>query len=157
MSVGLQKYYEQTKENYKWKQRVDVDVYASVSNATALKVKELLIGGKSPEDIKATLNVDDKINVLLTQGVFEVDQRELPTGLDIKKGISDVIQSNESYVVTNIKGVIAPEVKALDDVKGKVLSNYQSHLEEEWMQELHSKYTVEINKKSLKRLKKEFK
>ena len=156
-SVGLQKYYDQTKESYKWKERVDVDVYSSVSNATALKVKELLIGGKSPEDIKATLNVDDKINVLLTQGVFEVDQRELPTGLDIKKGISDVIQSNESYVVTNIKGVIAPEVKALDDVKGKVLSNYQSHLEEEWMQELHSKYTVEINKKSLKRLKKEFK
>ncbi|WP_026450755.1 peptidylprolyl isomerase [Aequorivita capsosiphonis] len=156
-SIGLQEYYNKTKENYQWKQRIDADIYAATSQMSAQQIQKMLAEGKSSDEIKATLNADDKVNVLITRGVFEVDQEELPKNLKIKDGTSDIYPSNDSFVVVNIKEIIAPGVKALDDVKGRVLSNYQNDIEKSWMHNLHSKYKVEINKKTLKRVKKELK
>ncbi len=156
-SLGIQKYYERTKAQYNWKERVEADVLSATSGATAQQVKEMLANGKTPEEIKATLNTDDKINVILTQGTFEEDQRELPKNLEIKEGVSSIYPSNNSFIVVNIKKIVPPGAKSLEDVKGKVLSNYQNDIEAQWMQELHDKYEVEINKKTLKNLKKELK
>jgi peptidyl-prolyl cis-trans isomerase SurA len=59
--------------------------------------------------------------------------------------------------VLNIEEVIPPGPKALEEVKGKVLSNYQNDIEAQWMDSLHKKYKVEVNKKALKHVKKDLK
>ncbi len=156
-SVGLQKYYDQNKDTYKWKQRVDADIFSANSTAIAQRAKEMLESGKSAEEVKTSLNTDNKVNVINTQGVFEIDQRELPQNLDVKKGVSKIYSSNESFVVVNIKEVIPAGIKELDEVKGRVLSNYQNDLEAKWMEKLHNNYKVEVNKKTLKHLKKDIK
>lgn len=156
-SIGLQEYYNKTKNNYQWKQRVDADIYSATSQMSAQQIQKMLAEGTSSDEIKAVLNSDEKVNVLITPGVFEVDQEELPKNLEIKKGTSSIYPSNGSFVLVNIKEIIAPGVKSLDDVRGRVLSNYQNDIEESWMKSLHSKYKVEINKKTLKRIKKELK
>ena len=156
-SIGIQEYYTKTQQNYQWKQRVDADVYSANSEMLAKQVQKMISEGKTPEEIKTALNTADKINVLITPGVFEVDQRELPQNLEIKKGTSTIYPSNDSFVVVNIKEVIPPGPKSLEDVKGKVLSNYQNDIEASWMKSLHSKYKVEVNKKTLKHVKKELK
>ena len=51
--------------------------------------------------------------------------------------------------------VFPPGSKDLKEIKGKVMSDYQNFLEEEWMKELRQKYKVEIHKKALKKVKKE--
>lgn len=156
-SIGIQEYYNKTKQNYQWKQRVDAEIYSATSQALAQQVQKMLGEGKTSEEIKAVLNTDSKVNVLITPGVFEIDQRELPKNLEIKKGTSTIYPSNDSFVVVNVKEIIAPGPKSLDDVKGKVLSNYQNDLEKSWMESLHSKYKVEVDKKALKHVKKELK
>ncbi len=156
-SIGIQEYYTKTQQNYQWKQRVDADIYSANSEMLAKQVQKMISEGKTPEEIKTALNTADKINVLITPGVFEVDQRELPQNLEIKKGTSTIYPSNDSFVVVNIKEVIPPGPKSLEDVKGKVLSNYQNDIEASWMKSLHSKYKVEVNKKTLKHVKKELK
>lgn len=40
----------------------------------------------------------------------------------------------------------------VDDVKGAVTTDYQNHLEQEWIKQLRKKYKVKINKKTLKEL-----
>lgn len=45
----------------------------------------------------------------------------------------------------------APEGPA--DVRAAVVADYQAQLEAEWLKELHSRYAVKINKKTLKKLK----
>lgn len=156
-TIGLQKYYEKNKMNYRWKERVEADVFAATSQIAAQQIQSLLREGKSPEDIKTALNQNGQINVLLTQGTFEVDQEELPKDLEMQKGISKVYNSHNSFVVVNIKEILPPSVKPLDEVKGRVISMYQNEIEKEWMDSLRSKYKVEVNKKTLKRLKKELK
>lgn len=156
-SIGIQEYYNKTKQNYQWKQRVDADIYSATSQMNAQKIQKMLAEGKTSEEIKTVLNADEKVNVLITPGVFEVDQDELPKNLEIKEGASNIYPSNDSYVVVDIKEIIASGVKSLEDVKGRVLSNYQNDLEKSWMHSLHSKYKVDVNKKALKRIKKELK
>lgn len=56
-----------------------------------------------------------------------------------------------SYAAFNGKILEAPEEAS--DVRGLVVSDYQNALEKEWLQQLHKKYKVKINKKILKQVK----
>ncbi len=156
-SLGLDEYYNKTKENYQWKQRLDADIYSATSENIAKQIQSMLAQGKTAEEIKASLNSEEKVNVLITPGLFEVDQHELPKNLEVKKGVSNIYPNNDSFVVVNIKEILAPDVKALDEVKGKVLSNYQNDIEASWMESLRKKYNVNVNKKALKHVKKDLK
>ncbi|SRX55545.1 peptidylprolyl isomerase [Aequorivita sp. CIP111184] len=156
-SVGIQEYYNKTKQDYQWKQRVDAEIYSATSEMLAQQIQKMLNEGKTAEEIKTALNTEEKVNVLITPGLFEVEQHELPAGLEIKEGVSKVYPSNDSFVVVNVKAIMAPSEKSLDDVKGKVLSSYQNDIEARWIKDLRSKYKVEVDKKTLKHLKKELK
>lgn len=49
------------------------------------------------------------------------------------------------------------KVNDLEEVKGEVISDYQKYLEEEWIKSLRKKNTIQIMKKTLKKLKKFYK
>ena len=53
-----------------------------------------------------------------------------------------------------LEGGIINAPEDYTDVKGQVTSDYQDLLEKNWVDELHKKYRVEINKKVLKQVKK---
>lgn len=153
-SIGLKNYYEKNKNNYKWKKRLDVDIYSSSDEITTKRVQTLIIKGEELATIKKQINSDGKINIITKSDIFEIDQRELPEGLIYEKGVSDIKLNDGFYVVVNIKEVIEPTLKEFDDVRGSVISDFQTEIEKKWMQSLRDKYKVEINNKSLKKLKK---
>lgn len=156
-TIGLGKFYEKTKDNYQWKQRVDADILSATSQANAQRIQKMLNDGMDAEAIKTELNPDGTVNVLVTSGTFEIGSQDLPANLEIKKGVSEIYPSNDSYTVVYVKNVLPSGVKELEDVKGKVISNYQNELEKRWMEELHSKYQVKVNNKVFKKLKKRLK
>lgn len=153
-STGLKDYYEKTKNNYKWKKRLDVDIYSSSDETTTKQVQTLLMRGEESATIKKQINSDGKINVITVSDVFEIDQSELPEDLIPEKGVSDIKLNDGFYVVVNIKEVIEPTLKEFDEVRGTVISDFQTEIEKKWMQSLRDKYEVKINNKSLKKLKK---
>ena len=153
-STGLKNYYEKTKNNYNWKKRLDVDIYSSSDEITTKQVQTLLMRGEESATIKKQINSEGKINVITVSDVFEIDQSELPEDLIPEKGISDIKLNDGFYVVVNIKEVIEPTLKEFDEVRGTVISDFQTEIEEKWMQSLRDKYEVKINNKSLKKLKK---
>ena len=155
-SIALKQYYAATKGNYMWKERVDVDIISSSNEVSAKKAQELLNKGMEITKIKELLNTGGKVNVIITSGIYEVDQNELPEGIEIKVGVSEIYKRDSYSVVVNVKEVIQPLIKEFINVKGIVLSNYQIEIEKRWMKTLRDKYKVEINKKSLKKIKKEF-
>ena len=153
-STGLKDYYEKTKNNYKWKKRLDVDIYSSSDEITTKQVQTLLMRGEESATIKKQINSDGKINVITVSDVFEIDQSELPEDLIPEKGVSDIKLNDGFYVVVNIKELIEPTLKEFDEVRGTVISDFQTEIEKKWMQSLRDKYEVKINNKSLKKLKK---
>lgn len=156
-SLGLKQFYETNKQNYRWKKRVEADVFSATSQLNAQRIQKMLQEGKSPEQIKAELNPEGTVNVLLTQGTFEEGEQELPKNFEFKTGISSIYPSNETYTVINVKNILPEGIKDLEDVRGRVISSYQNELEQKWMDHLRSSYKVDVNKKTLKKLKKQLK
>ena len=154
-SVGLQKYYEDHKQNYKWEKRFDTEIISATSEDKAAAAKKLFEKGKTGEEIKTELNKDGKVNVILTTGMFEKDERELPKGFKGKKGVSEIYNQNDSHIVIQVKNIVPAGIKPLEETRGSVLSDYQTYLEKTWIEQLRNKYNVTINKKALKEIKKE--
>ncbi len=154
-TIAIEAHYNKTKQNYMWKKRVDATVVAAPKNEDAQMVKKLLSEGADIDVIKKELNTEGKINVIVSKGIYEIDQKELPKGFIVIKGVSDVYKTDDSNVVVQVDEILEPSIKSFEDVKGKVISDYQLQLEEEWMKELHNKYQVTVNNKALKKVKKE--
>ncbi len=156
-SLGLENYFIKNKQNYKWDTRVDAVVYSTADKNVAIKIKALLEESKTEEQIKEALNTEDYISVISTKGIFEMGHPALPQNFKSVKGISKIYPpifhtntKTEQYNVVLVKDVLAPSFRDLDGIRGKVMSDYQNYLEEEWMKELKKKYTVKVNKKALK-------
>ncbi len=156
-TLGQEAFFNANKGNYNWKQRVDADVISTSDKAIMEQVKALLKEGKTAEEIKTELNKDKKAAIILSSKKFEIGQKGLPKDFEVKEGISKVYNENNTYTVVVTKEIIPAGPKEFDEVKGKVLSDYQNEVEKQWMESLRAKYEVEVNKRTLKRLRKELK
>lgn len=156
-SLGLAKFYEGVKQKYKWSERVDAVVISAADEVIAKSAQEMLIANKTVEEIKEAININDKVNILVTEGQFELSQRELPSNFVPEIGVSKIHNENNSFKVVKVIKILPISVKKLDEVKGRVLSEYQTNLEKNWIADLRAKYKVDINKKALKKIKKELK
>ncbi len=156
-TVGQQEYYKQFHSKYQWKQRVDAEIIGATKESVIKEVEALLKEGKTGDEIKDLLNKDKKVSVLLTKGVYEIGDRELPSNFKAKAGISEIFTENNSFLIVKVNKILPPGPKQYEDVKGKVMSDYQNLVEKRWMDELRAKYKVEVNPKTLKKLKKELK
>ncbi|MGJ8593897.1 MAG: peptidylprolyl isomerase [Aquaticitalea sp.] len=151
-SIGLKKYFEANKTNYRWNDRIEAELATAAKEADIEKVKQMMMQGMSDEDISNQLNSESQ-RVIFTKGMMETDHQALPKDLELKEGISKVYQYNDAYHVLMIKNVIPSSNKTFDEAKGKVISDYQNNIEENWLQSLNDRYKVKINDKSLKKIK----
>lgn len=147
-TIALQNYYEKNKANYFWDDRVEAIVTTSEDKSTAKKVRKLLKKNIEIDAIKAQEN-----KVVVSQGVFQMDDKEIPSSFTYKNGVSKVFKHNNQFVV--VKGIkeVLPSQQEFDDVKGKIINDYQIQLEKEWLAKLKAKYKVEINQDVFKKLK----
>jgi peptidyl-prolyl cis-trans isomerase SurA len=150
-SIGLKAYYDDTKEQYTWNERVDAIMVSSTDSSVVRQAGELLKQGKTADEIKQQFNTKDKVIVIVSNGIYEIGKSELPDGFVAVEGVSDIFSKNDSFSVLSVTKIIPPSLKSLEEVRGRVLSNYQNYLEQKWLQELRSKCKIEINKKALKK------
>lgn len=155
-SVGLQRYYEKVASNYKWDERINAEILSGADNAKVKQAMVMLKEGKDAETIKSELNTDGKVNIIISSGLYEKNDTTLPENLDFKSGVSPVLSNGKTFSVVNIMEVLPPSKKLFDEVRGRVMSEYQNELEEDWMNSLRAKYKVDVNEKTIKKLKKRY-
>lgn len=147
-TIALQKFYEVNKANYFWNDRVEAIITTSEDKSTAKKVRKLLKKGVSVDDLK---NKESK--VVVSQGMFQMNDKEIPTAYAYSNGVSKVFKHNNQYVVINAIKQVVPTQQEFEEIKGKVINDYQLQLEKDWLVELKAKYKVEINQDVLNKLK----
>lgn len=147
-TLGLKKYYENNKTSYFWKERVEAIVTTSENKTIAKKVKNLLKEGTSIETLKKKEN-----SVMVSQGMFELKDKEIPSNYKFTPGISKIFKHNNQYVVIKTTKKIAPNQKTFEEVKGRVINDYQVQLEKDWLHKLKQKYTVKVNQEMLDKVK----
>ena len=93
--------------------------------------------------------------MISTANTFEEGSQVLPQDFEFKEGVSQIYEHNESYHVILVKKVLPATNKTLDEAKGKVVSDYQNYIEDNWVASLNKRFKVEVDKKALKRVKKQ--
>jgi peptidyl-prolyl cis-trans isomerase SurA len=156
-TVGLKKFYEAHKMEHMWKKRVEVTVASSTKLETIKKAQALLKKGVDPQEIKDKLNLDNVVNVMTNSGVFEEGSDALPKTMKYNVGVSDVFKEGEYYFVTNVERILPESVKTLDECKGKMVNDYQQHLEQGWVDDLKKEFTVKTNPAVFENVKKQMK
>jgi len=148
-TIGLKKHYNKNKANYFWKKRIEAIVVTSETKVIAKEVRKLLKTNTTLEQLKASQKKS-----VVSEGLYELTDKELPKQFKSKIGVSKVFKHNNQYVV--VKGIkeVLPKQKSFDEVKGRVINDYQDKIEKDWLLNLAAKYKVEVHKSVLESVKK---
>jgi peptidyl-prolyl cis-trans isomerase SurA len=148
-TIGLKKYYDDNKANYLWKKRIEAVVVTSETKKEAKNVRKLLKTNVTIKQLK-----ESQKKSVVSEGLYELTDKELPKKYKSDIGVSKIFKHNNQYVV--VKGIkeFLPKQKLLTEVKGRVINDYQTQIEKDWLLNLALKYKVEVNKSVLESVKK---
>ena len=150
-SLGLIKYFSDNSEKYQWKERLNASIYTCIDLSAAKKVKSLLYklnrGSIDNSVILEKVNKDSPLNLDVKTNNYLRGENKYIDIISWKKGISkDIVADDGSYIIINVKDVLSAGNMTLDSVKGKVISDYQKFLDNQWILYLRDKYKYSVNK-----------
>ena len=143
-TIGLQDFFQKNSKNYQWKKRYNVDILSSTDKKFVEKAQKFLAKGKSLDYIKEQLNKDGKVNVMSKSGLYEENYDVLSNFQNLSKGVTNIIAKDQYFFVVNVTDTKPAGVKELSECKGKVIIDYQQYLENNWVDELKSEFTIKI-------------
>ena len=148
-TTGLKNFFEANRSNYTWGKRVDAVVYETISPEVAQKVADLLKKGLTSDSITSIINKDSELNLRVRKNKFEVEKTNFLSNQNLEKGINSPYKFEDKNYVVFVNEVIEPAQKELSEAKGLITSDYQNHLEKEWLNELENKHSIKINEEVL--------
>ncbi|RLD62762.1 MAG: hypothetical protein DRJ01_05480 [Bacteroidetes bacterium] len=147
-TVGLKKFYQEHKENYKWGERYKGSIYYCANEKIKNKLQKQL-NSKKQKDNKKLLekfNKKSEDNLKIVNGIFSKGKNEIIDFYVWNTG--DYKENDKEFIV--LKGEkIEPVCKTLNEAKGLITADYQTYLEKEWIESLRKKYKVTVNKEVL--------
>jgi peptidyl-prolyl cis-trans isomerase SurA len=157
-TIGLEKYYQENKSQYKWGERVRALVVTSPDKSLvdlAYKLADDYYSGKIKEQdilnkICKTDSTKSCINVADT--LFEKGDNLILDSIGWTPGISPIIFKENKFGFFIKKSKEAPGQKSLQEVKGICIADYQAYLEKIYLAELHKKYKIVVNEKLLEKM-----
>jgi len=158
-SAGLEKYYEENKNNYMWDERMDATFYSCRDEQVASKARTLLIKKSkkklTPEKVVESMikTFKDSSCIKTETGIFEKGANTFIDQMDWNTSISDIMEDNGMKVFIVKNRIVAPEPRKLDEARGLVTADYQAYLEKIWIEELRGKYNIEVNRDLLSKIK----
>lgn len=164
-SAGLENYYTTNKNNYMWAERLSATIYTAANEKVATDCRKMLKKKNTTATaILDELNKESQLNLSIKDGLFLMGDNDiidtLPNFVTMKKSGSTVFQNipkglspnftiNNQINFVNVKDVVAPAPKTLEEAKGLVTADYQSYLEKTWIEELRKAYPVVVNQQVL--------
>ncbi|MCB9245079.1 MAG: peptidylprolyl isomerase [Flavobacteriales bacterium] len=146
---GLENFFEANRDKYLWKKRLAYRAYHCSDSKTAKTVKKMLKKGNTDAEMLAAVNANNPLALRIDQKVVEQGSDETVDHLDWNKKITKIKDGskNKVYIVTD--SILPAGRKELRETLGPVTSDYQDHLENQWIESLKLKYPVVLNEKAL--------
>jgi peptidyl-prolyl cis-trans isomerase SurA len=144
-TAGLRAFFNQNRDQFRWSDRIDADVFICDSREIAKQVSDLIKQGLSSKEVTERANGKSALNVILRSQKMEIANTDFLQGRSFIKGLNEPYEfSGKFYVVVN-KDFIPASNKELDETRGAVTAAYQQYLEQKWIEELMAKYKVTVN------------
>ncbi|MFC4740656.1 peptidylprolyl isomerase [Flavobacterium ponti] len=156
-TIGQKQFYLDNIANYKWKKRVETEIYSSTNKSDIEKAFKYAKKGKDANYIKGKLNEEGKVNVMVQSGLYEEDDKSLPKKIELKSGLSEIVKEGDYYFFLNTKKVLPSQSKDFSEARGRVINDYQQFLEANWVSELKKNVDIKVNKDVLQKVKNQLK
>ncbi len=157
-TVGLQAFYEKSKDKFMWEKRLDAEIYHVQKDSILQPLldelkKKFKKGEVDNEAIVKAYNVNSKLNLRAEAGKYQMEDEEVLKNVAWEKGVQGPFKVGENQVIVVVKEVLAPTTKTLKEARGLVTAEYQQYLEQEWIKELRSKYKYKADDTLLSKIK----
>ena len=145
-TLALKNYYNANIEKYKQPDYFIGEVYVFKSKSDAKVYHKLL---------KNNYNVKEEDFPMLYkyQGRFTLDDKRLPLNLNIESVGKKVVKHNNNYYVFYIRDKKQATISTYEEVKSKVLSDYQNEYEQQYNDNLLKNAKIIVNQSVLDQLK----
>jgi len=156
-TIGLEKFYNENKNNHLWKKRIEATIFSSTKKDMIEKAMSMLKKGATPQEIKDKLNTKDVVNIMINSNTFEEGSEVLPKSTKFEQGTTAVTKEGEYYFAVKVTKVMPTGVKTIEECRGKLTNEYQQYLEQNWVDDLKKEFTVKINQDVFNQVKAELK
>jgi peptidyl-prolyl cis-trans isomerase SurA len=153
-SLGLQVFFDVHRSNYKWGERAKM-VVVTLKSQNGDAILEALKNQVENDSIWNLFKDVDLIDI--RDEVQETSNDKFPTQLNKSVGSYTIVPVGNQFKLFYIKDILPIGNKELKEVRGRVMSDYQDQLEQDWVSALKKRFPVKINQKSLKKLKLKYK
>ncbi len=154
---GLKEFYKQNIDKYKWEKLINVKIYSSNDIKTAENARKRAKSWRGRR-------LDDETFInkwFISNGdtLLTITEKDLLPEDNLINGHENWDNSMSS-ILTNENGASFVKYistkndvpKPLDQIKGKVIADYQEYLEEKWIESLKEKYEIKVNNDVLERI-----
>ena len=145
-TTGLRKYFEDNRDKYLWPKRLDAEIYECNSEDNAnLVYKMMKKKTNTSKEIIEKVNATSELNLKVKLNKFDPEQTQSLQGRNYAVGKNKPYAFEGKFYVVKLNKELPIMRKEFSEARGAVTSDYQSFLEQTWLQELNSKYTVKVN------------
>ncbi len=152
-TVGLKKFHDKHKSNYKWEDRIEVNHYSiNTTDAKTLKAITKAAKKSSTEDLIKKYNTDALQLISYESRTFEKSSEDANNYNWSKDFVSDLVVNEEDAAFYKVVNMMPAQEKTLKEARGYIIADYQDFLEKEWIEALRKRFKIKVNEKVLKSL-----
>ena len=148
-SAGLEAFFEKHRSDYMWDERMEAIVVTCDSTAdidAVMKRSSRIAKGRwSEKRLNRRFCEKDSKCITLQKIKVEKGKNEHVDELGGTLGTGDIYNENGQFKFVITTAVLPPMEKELNETRGQVTSDYQDHLEKNWIEDLKKKYTISVN------------
>ncbi len=148
-TLGIQKFYEANRSKYQRKGKIKYAIIQTSDKKLAKKLYRALKRKKSEEELRRIAGDKAIIHVKI------LDEPEPGKIQTLKKRIFE--KKDNKYMVKGVLETIPAYVPPLKEIRGKVISDYQTELEKRLLEDLKKKYPVKIYEDTWKKIRAKYK
>ncbi len=151
-SAGLADYWAEHETEYRWKTRIDGRIFRCADAATAEQIMAVATSDGDIETMRREMVSENPLSITVEESRVEaglnpvLDEAYSTLG---GPGITTPEEIDGQIRFVQLREITPPSQKTLEEARGKVIADFQDHLERTWIQELRSKYGFEVNREVL--------
>jgi len=153
---GLAEFYRNNIDNYKWEKRVHAVKYVFPSELLAKKAYKLVTSKKgallTPDEIKKRVSSNPKDTIVISDYASLPEDPVFKGYKEWSKGFSPITPVDKGYSFVRFVKEEVGEPIPMEDIRGRLIADYQEFLEKQWVESLKEKYEVVINRELLKKV-----
>jgi peptidyl-prolyl cis-trans isomerase SurA len=154
-SLGQMAYFQQNMEKYQWPERIEALVLDLKKEKKLKEVKNFLeaihYGDGIVESLEREFLADDPLLFKVENKTFEIDGHAFLGDLNHEEAVHEIRKDGIIYLV-RLGEKIPSGPKRLDETRGKLIQDYQNHLDNELIKALKEKYNIQINEDEKERI-----